>query len=517
MNHYYIRRNAVLLFLLWATGFWGWSNQILAAEGTAEVPNTSELTATQQQWLESELQKHKSCKKQFKKLLVHINHPESSIRLAAYQGLCQLLRDHEKLANKGVLQHIKKIFTKKGIREETQEALYLLNALVNANPKLALPTALIVVQLTKSAQQSVTERDVSQKALALLIPTIVNTSPDCAFYFIKRIHERTRAAEGSFVASTSGVTIPGLNVAASLLQMDIVRDNPQYFNQALEVVLDGASLRNIVRDHTPTKDPNKQPHAQTLLKKMIQQYPTAMADMCRRLTKKAENEVPDVVALAYLTACAAVDHQRTAPLFVLFDDILEATNARVAALENQLYSKNRAASKNKNVGGGLTGWVTGAIVNLATKGIDKKIARKEAIQQDNKYVRVPLLRLLREITAWDKSRLPETFTIFQRVLGKEEKSNWVRTEALDTLTHMVSQGHSSSYQLQVIRMMSSHAQAKSADVRKAALQLLNTILKTNRQHTTDAMVLDSLNKFRQDKNVRIRKKAEELFSEYVGS
>jgi len=530
---YYTRRNAAILLWLWAMAFWGWGNQIMAAEATAEAAHTPlqthqgaiaeassnpNLTATQQEWLDRVLQKNKSYKKQFKNLLGHINHPDASIRLAAYQGLCQCLKNHSKLANKKTLQHVKKIFRKEGIRKETQEALYLLNALVDTNPKLALPTTLIVVQLTKPSQQFVTKEDVSRKAFASLIPTIVNASPDCASYFIKQIHKRTRAAEDNSIVSTSGVTVPGLDVAASLLQMDIVRDDPQYFDQVLEVVLDGASLHDIVKGNPPFKASYIQTPAQTLLKSMMQQYPTAVTTKCTKLTKKAGKEVPDMVALAYLTACAAVDHQHTAPLFLLFDDILEATNARVATLAHQLYREEREKSRHENIGGGLTGWVAGKVAHSVTKGTDKKLASNEAAQQDNREVKVPLLRLLREITTWNGACLPKAFTILQRVLSREEKSTWIRTEALATLAHTVSQGQGGdSSQLQVIRIMRSHTQDPSSEVRKEALQLLHAILKADKQQATDATVLDSLNKFRKDKNVRIRKEAEELFGEYVGS
>ena len=522
------KKTCTRLLLLWALGLSNWGNPTLTTAETAteashtlpkpqqeftpNASNTLDLTAAQQQWLEGELQKSNSQKKQFKKMLAHINAPESFIRLAAYQRLCQLLKDHPKLANKKALQYIKKIVKKIGVRDNTQEALLLLNTLVNTNPKLALPTAKIVVHLTKASQQPTTDGavDVSQKALSSLIPAVVQASPNCIPYLIKQIHQHTRVATGHHITSSSGITVSALNVAEQLLSIDTVYNNSQYFNQVLEIVLDGASLHNVVWGSYSFKNPKIQVHAQTLLKEIIQQYPTEVQSKLDTLTKQARRETSDAVALTYLTAFAAVDHQHIAPLLVLFNDILKATNTRIQTLVDTQYREKMASNMHENAIKGPINLVSSTLVNATFKGTEKKLIEDNVRWRDDRDMRVPLLRLLLEITTYNKSYLTEALTIIRKTLDEDDKSDVVRTEALDMLAHIVRQDN--AHRQEAMSVVSRHTQVQSAGVRQAALRLLEAILKAGKQHTSDATALDSLNKFRQDKNPEIRQKAEELFS-----
>lgn len=521
------RKTFIALLLLWATGLLGWGNPILAvAETTVQVPrpisqteqeNTLEksnrlnLTTAQQQWLDKELQKCNSHKKQFSKILPHINHRDSFIRLAAYKGLCRLLIDHTELANKKAMQHVKSVLKKIGAQAEAQEALHLLDALVNANPKLALSAAKMVAHLTKASQQPKTDEEacINQKVLRLLIPTIIKNSSDGVPYLINKIHKHTRMADGNYITSSSGITISGLNVAEQLLQIDVVHNNPQYLNQVLEIILDGASLHDLVWGTSPFKNPTVQAHAQTLLRKVVQQYPAVVKGKCETLTKQAREDVPDVVALVYLTAFATVDYQCTVPLLVLFNDILEATNTRIQILTDKQCSEEKMHGASK----GLTGLVSGALTNKAFESAEKKLIRENIELQDDSVVRVPLLRLLREITTYNKSYLPEGFTIIRKMLDKNEKSNIIRVEALDTLTHIVT--WDSSYRSEATLIVSHCTEEKSTHVRKSAFQLLQVIIKSDEKYATDATALNSLNKFKQDRDTQIRKRAKELFSEYI--
>lgn len=511
------------LLLLWTMILSSWGNQTLIAakiatevsqtkqEVTSQSPRTLNLTTTQQQWLDRELQKCHSHKKQLKKLLAHINNTESFIRLAAYQRLCQLLKDHPKLANKKALQYIKKIVHKMGVRENTKEAILLVNALVNTNPKLVSPIARLVAHLTKVSQQPTTDEEVhiGFKTLTLLIPTMVKASPSCVPYLIKQIHQRTRAASSNYATSSSDITILGLNVIELLLQTDIVRNNAQDFDQVLEIVLDGASLHNIEQNTYPFKNPKIQAYAQTLLKIIIQQYPDKVQNKCDTFTKQAKEEIPDTVALVYLTALTTVDYQHTTPLLTLFKSILEATNTRVQILTDREYNEQQRHRTST----GLIGLITDVLVDASLKSTEKKLIKGIVVYRDDRDVRVPLLRLLREISAYNKSYLTEELTIIRKVLDKDEKSDVVHAEALDMFSHIVNQDD--SYRREAASMVSQHTQVKSIYVREAAFRLLQAILRADEQYATDTKVLGSLRKFKQDKSPKIRQKAEELFSKYL--
>lgn len=85
--------------------------------------NTQPLTIAQQQWLEQTLEKDKSAKKQFKKMLAHIDHPEAPIRVAAYQMAQKLPEQYPKLSNEKAIDFLKKVFHKVSTYEEATEVL----------------------------------------------------------------------------------------------------------------------------------------------------------------------------------------------------------------------------------------------------------------------------------------------------------------------------------------------------------------------------------------------------------
>ncbi|MHA7877667.1 MAG: hypothetical protein ACX93T_01935 [Bacteroidota bacterium] len=480
------------------------------ARQDAKTFGTTDLTAAQQQWLDRKFQTSTSYKKRFNKILIYINHSAPFVRSAAYQALRELLIDHTELASTTALQYVKKVLRTMGIREHTKETLCLLNTLINVNPELALPSVPILIHLTKSSREPATDdvANMRKRMLKTLTSTIVTASSDCVPYLIKYMHKRTRFTKGSDVASVSSITIPELNVAEQLLQTDIVCKNTQYFDQVLETVLDGASLHDLVWGKPPFKNPTIHAYAQDLLKNTIQQCPNATNSKYHVLSAQASKEIPDMAALVYMTAFATADHKRTASLLLLLNAIERATDTRVQILANSLHNEARM---NRNTAQGLTGWVSDVLVDTTTQSVKRKLVRK----QDAGGVVVPLLRLLREITTYDPSSLPEAFTIIQRMLCKEKGLDIVRVEALDTLTHIVNRD--ASYSLKAIQMLTLYTNNASSHVREATFRLLHAILKADVQHAIDATVLDSLKKFKQDTHKQIRQKAEELLSEFIST
>src|SRR3569623_625386 len=359
------KKTYTALLLLWVTGLLGLGNQKLAAK--EDVPQvyynqrqsyqgltltTPPLTIAQQEWLDRTLKKESTYKKQFKKMLVHINDPENFVRLAAYQKLCQLLMDHPELANKQALKHTRKILRKVGIQKESREAVQLLGALINTNLKLASPIVKILVKLTKAPNKPASNT-ADYEGLKTLTQAVVESSPGYVPYLLKSIHQRTRVNRNS-ITSSSCTTIPGLYVIEQLLHTDILNKDLKYFDQVLEVVLDGASLHDLSFGKPPYKNEEMQMLAQRLLTSMVKQSPTMVKAKYEELATRVQNEVPDMKAMAHLVAFAAVDHQHTEQLFVLFTDILEATDTRLQGLANKLYSDQQRASTNSNIGKGIT-------------------------------------------------------------------------------------------------------------------------------------------------------------------
>ncbi len=220
------------------------------------------------------------------------------------------------------------------------------------------------------------------------------------------------------------------------------------------------------------------------------------------------------MALVYLTALTTVDYQHTAPLLTLFKNILEATNTRVQILTDREYSEKQRAEIAGNASKGLTGLISGVLVDTIFESKQKKLIKNVVICRDDRDVRVPLLRLFQEITAYNKSCLPEVHATIQKILlDKNEKSDIARAEALETLAHIVSQD--ASYRSEAMLMVDRHTKEQSTYIRKSTFRLLQTILKAGGQYATDAKVLDTLNKFAKDRDTQIQKEAGELLSTYT--
>lgn len=237
LNHKYSRTCATLC-LLWAVGPVAFGeqapqtiNDTVNAHDTQPKPdnppaptsrNAQLLTIAQQQWLEQTLKKDKSAKKQFKKILAHINHPEAFIRVAAYQRAQQLLEQHPKLANKKAIDLLKNVLRKVGTYEEAKEALQLLGALVKEKPSLTLTVSKIVVGLTKIRTIKLAHSDMGREIRMSLMQTLTQQSSAYEDYSLTNLHKQARDPHKHGVTQLSGITTATLIVATQLLHKEIV-------------------------------------------------------------------------------------------------------------------------------------------------------------------------------------------------------------------------------------------------------------------------------------------------------
>ena len=197
LNQKYSRTCATLC-LLWALGPVAFGeqapqtiNDTVDAYDTQPKPdnpptptprNTQPLTIAQQQWLKQTLKKDKSAKKQFKKMLARINHPEASVRVAASQMVQQLLERYPKLSNKKAINFLKKGLRKVSTYEEAKEVLQLLDALVKEKPSLTLTVSKTVVDLTKNRTIKLAHSDMGREIIMPLTQTLIAQSSACVGY-----------------------------------------------------------------------------------------------------------------------------------------------------------------------------------------------------------------------------------------------------------------------------------------------------------------------------------------------
>ena len=528
LNQKYSRTCATLC-LLWALGPVAFGeqapqtiNDTVDAYDTQPKPdnpptptprNTQPLTIAQQQWLKQTLKKDKSAKKQFKKMLAHINHPETFMRVAAYQRAQQLLEQHPKLANKKAINLLKKVLRKVGTYEEAKEALQLLDALVKEKPGLALTVSKIVVGLTKNRTIKLAHSDMGREIIVPLMQTLMQRSSACADYLLTNLHKQARDPHGHSVIQASGITTAILIVTTQLLHTEIVAQNPKYVDMVLDIVLDGASLQALVFDTPAAEDKMVRSEAQTLLREMIQNYPSVASKKYDALITLVKSTDPNMLAIAHLLPFAAIDHQYLKEPFSLLTSIIEFTDARVRNQAELIYHRDHKNST--GVAGGLTGLLASAIVDVATHKTTKKLSMERAKINDDITTGIPALRLIREIVILDPTSLPAALTIFQKHLGNKKESASLQEEALNGLAYMVAENNADTSK--VIDMATPHAQNKSVDVKKATLNLLETILSTQEQHAQNTKVLDSLHILSQDNHVKIRKHAQALYEKYISA
>jgi hypothetical protein len=474
--------------------------------------NTQPLTIAQQQWLKQTLKKDKSAKKQFKKMLAHINHPEASIRAAAYQMAQQLLERHPKLSDKKAINFLKKVLRKVSTYEEVKEVLQLLDALVKENPSLTLTVSKTVIDLTKNRTIKLAHSDMGREIIMPLTQTLIAQSSACAGYLLTNLHKQARDPHKHDVIQASGITTATLIVATQLLHTEeIVAQNPKYVDMVLDIALDGASLQALVFDTPAAKDKMMRSEAQTLLRAMMQKYPSVTNKKYNALTTLVTSEDSNMLAIAHLLPFAAVDQQYLKEPFSLLTSILEFTDARVQNQAELIYYRDH--NNSTTISGGLTGLLAGTIVDAATQKTTRRLCMERAKNNDDNTIGIPALRLIREMILLDPAMLPAALTIFQKHLGNEEESASLQEEVLNVLTCMVTENDTDT--LKVIDMATPHAQNRSADVRKATLNLLETILSTEEQSAQNTKVLDSLHLLSQDKHVKIRKHAQALYKKYI--
>jgi hypothetical protein len=239
-----------------------------------EVPAVLTLTTAQQQWLSNAFKEKDSDKKRFEKLLGNIDHQEAHIREAVLQTLCQLLANNPKLASKNAIKYPKKILRKVGVRKETQEMLQLLEILVKANPKLALPISKIVVDVTSNKKVKLVYGDRERGVIASLTQTLVNQFSICADYLLNKLHKQARDVKTNNITQSSDVTITTLIVAKQMLHTEGVAKNPQYIEMILNMALDGASLQHLVFGTPDVSHEALLREAQALLHAIMQKYPS---------------------------------------------------------------------------------------------------------------------------------------------------------------------------------------------------------------------------------------------------
>jgi len=525
-NHKYSRTCATLC-LLWAVGPVAFGeqapqtiNDTVNAHDTQPKPdnpptptsrNAQPLTIAQHQWLEQTLKKDKSAKKQFKKMLAHINHPEAFIRVAAYQMAQQLLEQHPKLANKKAIDLLKKVLRKVGTYEEAKEALQLLDALVKEKPSLTLTVSKIVVGLTKNRTVKLAHSDMGQEIIMPLMQTLTQQSSACVDYLLTNLHKQARDPHKHGVIQSSGLTTATLIVATQLLHTEIVAQNPQYVELVFNIALDGASLHALVFDTPAAEDKMMRSEAQTLLREMVQKYPSVANKKHDVLIALVKSTDPNMLAIAHLLPFAAIDHQYLKEPFSLLTSIIEFTDARVRNQAELIYHRDHKNST--GVAGGLTGLLAGAIVNVATQEVTRKQCMKQAKYNDDNTIGIPALRLIKEIVTLDPTSLPAALPIFQKHLGNKKESASLQKEVLDLLAYMVTENDADT--LRVIDMATPHAQNESSDARKATLNLLDTMLTTQEQCAQNEKILNSLHILSQDKHAKIREHAQALYEKYI--
>lgn len=277
-------------------------------------------------------------------------------------------------------------------------------------------------------------------------------------------------------------------MATQLLHAESVAQHPQYIDMALDRALDGASLQALVFDTPAAKDKMTRSEAQTLLRAMMQKYPSVTNKKYNALTEFVKSEDSNMLAIAHLLPFAAVDHQYLKESFSLLTSSIDFTDARVRNQEELIYYRDHKHSTSS--AGGLTGLLSGAIVDAATQKKTKRLCMKRAKNNDDNTIGTPALRLIRECITLDPAILPAALTIFQKHLGDEEASASLQEEVIDIFACMVKENNIDT--LKVIDMATPHAQNKSAYVRRAALNLLETVLSTEDQYAQNEKVLDSL-------------------------
>lgn len=463
---------------------------------TRAVPAVKTLTTAQQQWLSNAFKAKDSDKKRFEKLLGHIDHREAYVREAVFQTLHQLLTNNPKLASKNAIKHPKKALRKVGVRKETQEMLRLLEILVEANPKLALPISKIVVDFTSNKKVKPTYGDQERDCITSLTRTLLDQSSACADYLLNKLHKQARDVETNIITQSSNVTTATFIVAKQMLHTESVTKNPQYIEMMFNMALDGATLQEFVYDRPAVRDEAMQREAQALLQEMMQKYPSITKKKYDALVTLVQDEQPNMLAIAHLVSFAKKDHQYLKKPFSLLINIFQATDARVDNLAAQNYANSKG---------------DGLLMDAMFSKAEKKQAVLEAQFADDCLVRIPALRLLENIVCVDPSYLPEVFATLQKCTGAHERS-LVKKEALDVLVCVVKNNY--GYTPEIVAIANKAVQDKEAYIKEAALDLLSAILEADDEYTTNQEISKNIQKLSQDKHVKVRQLATDLLNKY---
>ncbi len=460
------------------------------------MPAVKTLTTAQQQWLSSSFKEKDSDKKRFEKLLGHIDHQEAYIREAVLQTLCQLLANNPKLASKNAIKYPKKVLRKVGVRKETQAMLQLLDILVGANPKLALPISKIVVDFTNNKKAKPTYGDQERDGITSLTRTLLDQSPACADYLLNKLHKQARDVKTNIITQSSDVTATTLIVAKQMLHTESVTKNPQHIEMILNMALDGATLQEFVYDTPDVSDKVMQCEAQALLQEMVKKYPSITKKKYDALVTLVQDEQPNMLAIAHLISFANIDHQYLKKPFSLLINIFQTTDARVDNLAAQNYANSKG---------------DGLLIDAMFSKTEKKQAVLEAQFVDDSSVRIPALRLLQEMVCVDPAYLPEVFAILQKCTEEHERS-LVKREALNVLACVVKNNY--GYMPEIVAIANKAIQNKEAYIKEAALGLLNAILGADDKYTTNQEILENIQKLSQDKHVKVRQLATDLLNKY---